>query len=196
MGRFLFLTWGGILLLSLLTACAGPGERVPVSLSSKEKPPPSTQLKPGKWIVFPLADAHPEPKQVGRRIHLFGQIDTYEPTSSLGERIAQLLVISLRRRGYDALMASPTAHPGEVTGERVLTGTIRTFWIDATSHFGYTQMQANARMNIEIRDIKTGAKTAVRIEGENAPKVVFFSRDVLEETLSELISDGMKQVLP
>jgi len=196
MGRFRFLKSGGAVLFFLLTACAGPGERVPVSLSYPGAAPLSASEKPGKILVFPFVDARPEPELIGRRVHLFGRIDTFEAAFPLGERMAQLLVRSLRQRGYDAEMAPPAARPEAVTGERVMTGAVQALRVDATSHFGYTQLRGRAVMNIEIRDSKAGLKTALKIENENAPKVVFFQSDVLKETLDELVSDGLKRVLP
>ncbi len=184
------------MLLSLLTACAGPGEHLPISLANQEITSSPFEATRGKVIVFPLRDARPEPKRLGHRVHLFGTIDTLEPAFSVGERVAQLLVSSLRQRGYDAQMASAGTSPEEVTEGKVVTGTIQTLRVDATSHLGYTQIEADSIVNIEIRDPKTGVKTDFKIVDENSPKVVFFRPEVLEETLRDLISDGMKRVLP
>ena len=182
--------------LFLLSACAGPGARIPISFFYKAKVPSSFSAAHSmqKVVVFPLKDNREDPKIVGRRIHLFGQIDTYESTTSVGESIAQLLVSSLRQRGWDARLASPGVQPQDIHADLVVTGTIPSLWAEAVSRIGYTQIDARFALNTEILDPNTGEKIISRIENQNSPKVVFFHPERLQDILNELVSSGLNRI--
>jgi hypothetical protein len=184
-----------------LIACATPGERFPVDLSYQGESP--LILKPGsKVVVFPLDDRRSESELIGRHTHVFGRVDTFESSALIGKKVADLLVASLRQRGWDAVMAQPGRHPNDVElsgeerlSERVVSGTIQTLWAEATSHFGYTEIDAHAVLNIEIRDTRTGTTTTLKVDNQNVPKVVIFRPELLQDALSEVVSSGVNRVL-
>lgn len=180
----------------LLSACAGPGARFPIFFSYKGEVPSTFRTAPSqqKVVVFPLKDNRKDPKLIGRRIHLFGQVDAYESTTSVGENLAQLLVSSLRQRGWDARLASPGVRPQDITTDLVVTGTIQSLWAEAVSRLGYTKIDARFALNVEILDPRTGVKITSRIENQNNPKVVFFHSELLQDILNELVSSGLNRI--
>jgi len=182
--------------LFLLSACAGPGIRFPISFSYTGEIPSTSRTAPSqqKVVVFPLKDNRGDPNLIGRHIHLFGQVDTYESEASVGENIAQLLVSSLRQRGWDARLVSPGVQPHDITADLVVTGTIQSLWAEAISRLGYTQIDAHFALHVEILDPKTGMKITSRIEDQNSPKVVFFHPELLQKTINDLISSGLNRI--
>jgi len=185
----------GIAILLLLTACAGPGERYPVSLSYQNEfplPHPSGPLQ--RVTVFPLEDRRTDPQWLGRRIHLFGQVDTFESRIPVGPGVTDLLILALRQRGWDAHLPAPGIRPSEVTGERVLTGTIKSLRADATSHLGYTQIEAQFTWYAEILNPSVGGKISFAADDQSTPKVFIFRASVLEKTLNQLVSESLRRV--
>ena len=188
--------FSGVSVLFLLSACAGPGTRFPISLSyngeisSTSKTAPSQQ----KVVVFPLEDKRDDTKLIGRHIHLSGQVDTYESKTSVSENISQLLIASLRQRGWYARLAPPGIRPQDIKTDLVVTGTIQSLGADAISRVGYTKIDARFGLNVEVLDPKTGTKMTSKIENRNDPKVVFFHSESLQEILNELVSSGLNRV--
>jgi hypothetical protein len=184
-------------IIFLFSACAGPGERFPVSFSYKSETDvrgnrPSQQ----KVVVFPLEDKREDPKLIGRHIHLFGKVDTYEPKTSVGENIAKLLVASFRQRGWDARLAPSGLRPQDIKTDLTVTGTIQSLWAEAISRIGYTKIDAHFALDAEILNPKTGMKITSRIANQTDPKVVFFHPESLQETLNELVSSGLNRIDP
>jgi hypothetical protein len=186
----------GVSVLFLLSACAGPGPRIPISFSYTGEVSSTSKIAPSqqKVVVFPLEDKRDDTKLIGRHIHLFKQVDTYEPTMPLGENIAQLLIFSLRQRGWDARLASPGIRPQDITTDLVVTGTIQTLWADAVSRVGYTKIDARFGVTMEILDPKTGTKITSKVANQNNPKVVVFNPESLQEILNELVSSGLNRI--
>jgi len=194
MKRRVFRSIGGMLFL-FLTACAGPGERLPVTLSYLDGTPlASVPSASRKVVVFPLEDKRKDPQVIGQRTHIFGQVDTFESATPTREKITQLLVDSLRKQGWDAHLAAPGSQPQEITNERVVTGTLRTLWAEATSHLGYTQIEAHFALYLEALNPTTGGRVTMRVDDQSTPKVVFFRARSFQETLNDLISSGLKGV--
>ena len=187
-------------MLFFAAACAGPGERIPISLTYQEETAPAAkQTSPGKVVVFPFQDKREQNKpkdarMIGRRTHLFGQIDTFESPTPVGQKVAEILVAALRERGWDARIAAAEETPQQVAADRVITGTIEFLWAEATSHFGYTEIDTRLTLHLEIQDQKSGVKTTFKINDENDPKVVFFSPEKLQKTVDELISEGVRRI--
>jgi hypothetical protein len=182
-----------------LSACATPGERFPVELAYQGESPLIVKSGP-RVVVFPLEDRRSESDLIGRHHHLFGRVDTFESSAAVGKKVAELLVASLRQRGWDAVLAPPGRNPDDVESsaegpERVVTGQIQTLWAEAISHFGYTEIDARAVLNIEVLDTRTGNSTALKVENQNGPKVVIFRPELLQDALSEAISSGVNRVL-
>jgi hypothetical protein len=186
----------GIGVLFLLAGCAGPGARFPISFSYQADASSAFKAGPSrpKLVVFPLEDKREDPKLIGRHIHLFGQVDTFESTIPVGENLAHLLVASLRQRGWDARLASPGVRPQDITVERVVTGTIQVLWAEAVSRLGYTKIDARFSLNVEILDPRTGEKINSNVENQNRPKVVFFRPELIQKILNELVSSSLNRI--
>jgi hypothetical protein len=196
MKRFVYI-FCGVWVLFLLSACAGAGTRFPIIFSYKGKVPSNFRTAPSqqKVVVFPLEDKREDRKLIARRIHLFGQVDTFEsPITPVGENIFILLVASLRQRGWDARLASLRIKPKDITTDLVVTGTIQSVWAEAISHFGYTKIDAHFSLNVEIINPKTGVKITSKIADQNNTKVVFFHPELIRDILNELISSGLNRI--
>ena len=187
-----------------LAGCATPGENFPVALSYQGEPPSlARQEAANHVVVFPFEDGRADPRSVGRHLHVFGQVDSFESELPVGRRVAELLVTSLKERGWDARLAKPGLSPRDLPGEggqdladRVVTGTVQSLWAEAVSHFGYTEINAQLSIRVEIQNLKTGEKTTLSIDNQNDPKVLFFQPKQLQQTLNDLISSGLNRILP
>jgi hypothetical protein len=191
MKRSAFLFWGGM--LTFIAACAGPGKRYPVSLSYRDGTPSKLEA-PRKVEVFSLEDKRDDPELIGRRTRLFGQVDTFRTEILVKEKITNLLIAALRRQGWDAHSAPPGIRPQQITGERVLTGTVKTLWAEATSYLGYTQIDARFTLLAQVLDPTTGEKITVAVDDQSDPKVFFFRPELLQKTLNELVSSSLNRV--
>lgn len=182
--------------LFLLPACAGPGEQLPISFSYKSEAPSvsRTAQSQQKIVVFPLEDKRENPKLTGRRIHLFGRVDTYEPKKSAGENVTQLLVASLRHRGWDARPAPAGVRPQDIKTDLVVTGTIQSLSAEAVSRIGYTKIDASFAVNVEFLDPKTDMKVTSKVANQNDPNVFIFHSETLQEVLNDLVSSGLDRI--
>jgi hypothetical protein len=123
MRRIVFSTILGGTLIVFLTSCASTSQKFPVNLSYQSGDSSSTKSSlTGKIIVFPLEHLRKDTKLIGRRTHLFGQVDTFETGVPSGEQISHLLVDILKQKGWDAEFASPGVRPGNINNNRVLQG--------------------------------------------------------------------------
>lgn len=182
-----------IVLTFLISGCAGPGRQIPIDLSYREGASASTRTAPEKVVVYPFEDRREDSSAIGRRKHLFGRIDTFESTVPVGEKIAQIWVVALRKRGWDARLARPEDAPGEA--DRIIKGKVEILWAEATSRVGYTEIDARAVVQAEIEETKPGSTMTLKIRDQNIPKVVFFTPERLEAILNELISEGIDRTL-
>ncbi|MBI3802140.1 MAG: hypothetical protein HY282_00055 [Nitrospirae bacterium] len=182
-----------IVLMFLLLGCAGPGKQIPINLSYPEGTAPAAQSPSQKVVVYPFEDLRKDPSAIGRRKHLFGEVDTFQSNTPVGERVAQIWVAALQRRGWNARLARSGEDPGEV--DRVIRGKVEVLWAEATSRVGYTEINAQAVLLAETLETKPGTTLTLKIREQNIPKVFFFSSERLEEILSELISEGIDRNL-
>lgn len=175
-----------------LTACSTTPQRFPVDLAYQ--PAVSSSVKSpmaGEVIIFPLEDLRKDTNLIGRWTHLFGQVVMFETLLPSGERVSQVLVEALKRKGWDAKMGAPGLRPEDIHAGRVVTGKIRTLWAEAVSHFGYTQIDATVDLDIEVLDRQTGVKITVKLKNENAPKVMFFQPNLIQDNLNEIVSGSL-----
>jgi hypothetical protein len=185
----------GLWVVFLFSACAGPGERIPVTFSYTDESPASKTGPPQqKVVVFPFEDKRDDPKMIGRHIHLWGQVDTYMPKTSVGDNISRLLVVSLKHRGWDARLAPAGVPLKDIKTDLVVTGTVRSLRAEAISRIGYTKIDARFGLDADILNPKTSGKTTLSIVEQNDPKVVFFHSDSIQEILNDLISSGLNRI--
>jgi|GEM_PF-1950333 len=193
-----------LLFLGMLAGCATAEERFPIQISYQgEAPSLPRQEVENRVVVFPFEDGRAETHLVGRHLHVFGQIDTFESKEPVGKRVAELLVISLRQRGWDARLADSglsatgaSDEGGKVLTDRVVTGKVQKLWAEAVSHVACTEIDANLAIRVEIQNLKSAEKTFLDIENQNDPRVLIFNPKFIQETLDELVSGGVNRVLP
>lgn len=91
-------------------------------------------------------------------------------------------------------MASPGIRPEDITTDRAITGKIQKLWVEAISHFGYTQIDAAVYLIIEMLDHQSSVKTKFNLKNEDASKGVFFQNGMIQDDLNEILSAGLNHI--
>src|SRR5438046_637846 len=91
----------GVLLgMTVLAACAGKGEVIPLQLSTPAESRPAAQGQGPSVLVLPFEDARSD-KRLGVRRHLWGGESAFElQDGKPGDRVAEVVADYFRKKGW------------------------------------------------------------------------------------------------
>lgn len=187
------------LVIILLAGCAGKGDVMPVTLTSKQKEAP-VAAQSGKNMAAPRVavvsfdDARSDRTKVGSRRSAWGG-DSYftVPSGSAGEETAQAFADYLKRKGWQAQYSKtvPTAN-----GEKpdvVLSGKVLDLAVDAKGGFGSTDLAARSKLAIHVTNHADGSSITDTVSHSGTYNVFWFEPQDGEDILSEVLEKNFER---
>jgi uncharacterized lipoprotein YajG len=194
--RHLLIT--AVLSMGLLAACA---EKGPIQLTISYQTPADKTASASKTVVAvsPLKDGRGKPASVlGMRTIPNGQQNDLVVPGAVAEMVTANLKQAFRSRGIvvkDAPDWSLIADDMKFGGADILIGgEITTLWIESKASPFKTNLQSSVKLKIVAGDIRE--KKIIRTIDVNSTleQDVLYSRDKMEQTLSEALSAAIDQI--
>ena len=184
----------GLCLLSslVITGCAAQGEKIDVKISAKPgteaKPPAATDVK---VAVVPFQDDRIDRSRLGTRQHLWGGESTFAlPNGTVGEASARALADFLKRKGWQAALATNS------TGADItITGKLLEVAVDAKSGVAHTALTGRNKMVLQVDNAADGSKVRETVSGIGSDTVFWFDPEDAEELLNELYDKNFERFL-
>jgi len=184
----------GLCLLSslVITGCAAQGEKIDVKISAKPgteaKPPAATDVK---VAVVPFQDDRIDRSKLGTRQHLWGGESTFAlPNGTVGEASARALADYLKRKGWQAALATNS------TGADItITGKLLEVAVDAKSGVAHTALTGRNKMVLQADNAADGSKVRETVSGFGSDTVFWFDPEDAEELLNELFDKNFERFL-
>ena len=184
----------GLCLLSslVITGCAAQGEKIDIKISAKPgteaKPPAATDVK---VAVVPFQDDRIDRSKLGTRQHLWGGESTFAlPSGTVGEASARALVDYLKRKGWQAALATNS------TGADItITGKLLEVAVDAKSGVAHTALTGRNKMVLQADNAADGSKVRETVSGFGSDTVFWFDPEDAEELLNELYDKNFERFL-
>lgn len=184
----------GLCLLSslVITGCAAQGEKIDVKISAKPgteaKPPAATDVK---VAVVPFQDDRIDRSRLGTRQHLWGGESTFAlPNGTVGEASARALADYLKRKGWQAALATNS------TGADItITGKLLEVAVDAKSGVAHTALTGRNKMVLQADNAADGSKVRETVSGIGSDTVFWFDPEDAEELLNELFDKNFERFL-
>ena len=184
----------GLCLLSslVITGCAAQGEKIDVKISAKPgteaKPPAATDVK---VAVVPFQDDRIDRSRLGTRQHLWGGESTFAlPNGTVGEASARALADYLKRKGWQAALATNS------TGADItITGKLLEVAVDAKSGVAHTALTGRNKMVLQADNAADGSKVRETVSGFGSDTVFWFDPEDAEELLNELFDKNFERFL-
>ena len=184
----------GLCLLSslVITGCAAQGEKIDVKISAKPgteaKPPAATDVK---VAVVPFQDDRIDRSRLGTRQHLWGGESTFAlPNGTVGEASARALADYLKRKGWQAALATNSAG-ADIT----ITGKLLEVAVDAKSGVAHTALTGRNKMVLQADNAADGSKVRETVSGIGSDTVFWFDPEDAEELLNELYDKNFERFL-
>ncbi len=184
----------GLCLLSslVITGCAAQGEKIDVKISAKTgteaKPPTATDVK---VAVVPFQDDRIDRSRLGTRQHLWGGESTFAlPSGTVGEASARALADYLKRKGWQAVLATNS------TGADItITGKLLEVAVDAKSGVAHTALTGRNKMVLQADNAADGSKVRETVSGIGNDTVFWFDPEDAEELLNDLYDKNFERFL-
>ncbi len=187
------------LAIILLAGCAGKGDVIPITLTTKQKEAVGV-AQSGKNMAAPRVavvsfdDARSDRTKVGSRNSAWGGESYFNvPSGSAGEEAAQAFADYLKRKGWQAqyLKTIPTAN-GE-TPDIVLSGKILDLAVDAKGGFGSTDLAARSKLAIHATNHADGSSITDTVSHSGTYNVFWFEPQDGEDILSEVLEKNFER---
>lgn len=176
----------------VITGCAAQGEKIDVKISAKPgteaKPPAATDVK---VAVVPFQDDRIDRSKLGTRQHLWGGESTFAlPSGTVGEASARALADYLKRKGWQAALATNS------TGADItITGKLLEVAVDAKSGVAHTALTGRNKMVLQADNAADGSKVRETVSGIGSDTVFWFDPEDAEELLNELFDKNFERFL-
>ncbi len=181
----------GLLVGSLMTGCAGPGERIDLKIPSPVADKTVPAIGSASIAIQPFEDERTDRLHLGTRHHLWGGESRFSyPSGTLGEATAKAFADYLKGKGWNATVA----HGNEVAGSDItVTGKIVGLRVDAISGIGQTTLNAKSRMVVQVKNLADGSQVRETLSSEGSNQVFWFDPEDAQELLNDLYSKNFEK---
>jgi hypothetical protein len=90
-------------------------------------------------------------------------------------------------------MEGPQSSPDNA--DVTMTGQIESYWIEALTRFGRTELRSKNRLRIKLTNLSDGSTIQATVGGEATTKVVSFSHADLEKLTGEALGQSLARFL-
>lgn len=179
--------------VTMLAACAGPGETVPLTLALKPAAEPAAASTGGVSVaVTPFGDDRSDRTKLGVHRSLWG---TTEPLTvkngSVGEVTAKAFADYLVRRGWRArYVADPS-----ITGadDVVISGKVLESAVDAHGTLGSTDIVAKNKIVVHAKNRSDGSSITNTVSHNGTYSVFWYGPEDAEELLNEVMERNFEK---
>ena len=181
----------GLLVSSLVTGCAGPGERIDLKISAPVADKTAATISSATVAIQPFEDERTDRLHLGTRYHLWGGESRFgSPSGTLGEATAQAFADYLKGKGWNATVV----HGNEAAGSDItLIGRIVGLHVDAMSGIGQTTLNAKNRMVVQVKNHADGSQVRETLSSAGTNQVFWFDPEDAQELLNDLYSKNFEK---
>jgi hypothetical protein len=181
----------GLLAGSLVTGCAGSGERIDLKISAPVADKTVAAINSPTIAIQPFEDERTDRLRLGTRYHLWGGESRFSfPGGTLGEATAQAFADYLKGKGWNATVARGSEAAG---ADITLTGKIVGLGVDASSGIGQTTLNAKSRMVVLVKNLADGSQVRETLTSAGTNQVFWFDPEDAQELLNDLYSKNFEK---
>ena len=181
----------GLLVGSLVTGCAGPGERIDLKISAPLADKTVPAIGSTTIVIQPFEDERTDRLHLGTRYHLWGGESRFSfPSGTLGEATAKAFADYLKGKGWNATVAQGNEAAGS---DITVTGKIVGLGVDAMSGIGRTTLNAKSRMVVQVKNHADGSQVRETLTSAGANQVFWFDPEDAQELLNDLYSKNFEK---
>ena len=183
-------------LMVVLMGCGGTGQTVTIAPDMKTVPSPPKMRSAPQVAVIPFEDVRADKTAIGRHQHYVEtNVDRFAPVEgSASEQVTKFVVNYLKEAGIPATVIQEGSQRSADTADVVMTGEIESYWNEAVSRFGRTELSSKNRLRIKLTNLD-GSTTSATVAGEATTKVVSFSHAHLEKLAGEALGQSLARFL-
>ena len=180
-----------------LMACGGPGQTIPLSVSTDSVQVPTTDPHALRIAVVPFDDLRLQKDDIGRWQHYVEtRVDRLvSAQGSAADQITGFVAEYLQHAGFQVIRvkSGETVAPGTV--DVILTGQIEEYWNEAVAKFSRTRLATLNRLSFNVSNVSDNSTVHSAVEGHNVTKEVFFDIADLEHLNNSVLGDSVAQFL-
>jgi hypothetical protein len=181
----------GLLVGSLVTGCAGPGERIDLKVPAPVADKTVAAIGSATIVIQPFEDERTDRLHLGTRYHLWGGESRFSfPSGTLGEATAKAFADYLKSKGWNATVAQGNEAAGS---DITVTGKIVGLRVDAISGIGQTTLNAKSRMVVQVKNHADGSQVRETLTSEGSNQVFWFDPEDAQELLNDLYSKNFEK---
>ena len=181
----------GLLVGSLVTGCAGPGEHIDLKISAPVADKTAAAIGSATIVIQPFEDERTDRLHLGIRYHLWGGESRFGyPSGSLGEATAKAFADYLKGKGWNATVAQGNEAAGS---DITVTGKIVGLRVDAMSGIGQTTLNAKSRMVVQVKNHADGSQVREILTSAGSSQVFWFDSEDAQELLNDLYSKNFEK---
>jgi uncharacterized lipoprotein YajG len=190
---------GGLLAWTMLAACAGKGEVIPLQLAAPAESRPASGSDQGPAVqVLPFEDARSD-KRLGVRRHLWGGESYFELADAKpGDRVAEVVAEYFRKKGWRAETTKDTG--GISSGiysnghDITLSGKLLDLSADADSKFMRTKISVNAKIAVQALNAADGSTVRDTLTVAGTDDVFWFEPEDVQRLLNDVVTESLQQL--
>ena len=158
--------------------------------------PPKVRDAP-RVAVIPFEDVRSDKTAIGRHQHYVEtRVDRYVPAEgTAADQITKFVVDYLTAAGFAVSLLPPGAQPATGTADVIMTGQIESYWNDAVSRLGRTEISSKNRIRIKLTNLSDKSTTFSTVVGEGAATVVTYDPQDLARLDSEALGQSLARFL-
>jgi len=181
----------GLLVGSLVTGCAGPGERIDLKISAPPADKTVAAIGSATIAIQPFEDERIDRLHLGTRYHLWGGESRFSfPSGTLGEATAKAFADFLKGKGWNATVVQGNEAAGS---DITVTGKIVGLGVDAISGIGQTTLNAKSRMVVQVKNHADGSQVRETLTSAGSNQVFWFDPEDAQELLNDLYNKNFEK---
>ena len=181
----------------VLMACGGPGQTIPLSVSTDSIQVPAKVPTPLKIAVVTFEDKRTDKEAIGRRQHYVAStVDRLvSAQGSAADQVTGFVADYLHLAGFQVIRVKPGETVASGTADAILTGQIEMYWNEAVARFFRTELATLNRFRISVSNVSDNSTVHSVVSGQDITKEVFFDIVDLEHLNSSVLGESVARFL-
>jgi hypothetical protein len=168
-----------------------------MAIDLKNVPDPEPVRNAPRVAVVPFEDVRADTTAIGRHQHYIETtVDRIVPKEgSAADQITKFVAQYLKEAGFPVTVVQPGAQPTADKADVIMTGEIESYWNEAVSRLGRTELRSKNRLRIKLTNLTDESTTSTTVAGEADTKVVTFEPSDLAQLDGEALGQSMARLL-